>query len=134
MKKHMLASLALAALLTTGMSVVAVAQDAPNDPGHPRVNEVDQRLQNQQNRVDEGLSKGQMTPAEAAKAQNRDTKIQDKEQADMAAHNGHLTNAEQHHLNERLNNDSHTIHDDRHGSTIMKQPAGGPSAAPAAGQ
>ena len=50
-----LMGLVVAAALASG---AAMAQAAPqaNDPGHPRVNEVNQRLDNQQNRIQKGVA------------------------------------------------------------------------------
>jgi hypothetical protein len=36
------------------------------DPGHPRINEVQQRIDNQQSRVDRGVSDGQINAKQAA--------------------------------------------------------------------
>src|SRR5271168_778109 len=65
------------------------------DPGHPRVNEVNAREQNQQDRIANGVKNGTMTPGQAARVENREAHIENQEKADMAAHNGHLTKAEQ---------------------------------------
>src|SRR5580692_1924191 len=69
------------------------------DPGHPRVNEVNGREQNQQDRIASGVKNGTMTPGQAAHLENREQKTQNQEKADMAAHNGHLTKSEQRQLN-----------------------------------
>src|SRR5579863_7530146 len=65
------------------------------DPGHPRVNEVNNREQNQQNRIANGVQNGTMTPGQAARVENREQHIENQEKLDMAAHNGHLTKNEQ---------------------------------------
>src|SRR5271166_6762614 len=69
------------------------------DPGHPRVNEVNQREQNQQNRIANGVKNGTLNSKQTANLENRETSVQNREKADMAKHNGHLTKAEQNGIN-----------------------------------
>lgn len=84
------------------------------DPGHPRVNEVNTREQNQQDRIANGVKNGTMTPGQAARVENREQHIENQEKADMAAHNGHLTKAEQKQLNREQNRTSKQIYKDKH--------------------
>src|SRR5271155_2063410 len=84
------------------------------DPGHPRVNEVNAREQNQQDRIANGVKNGTMTPGQAARVENREQHIENQEKADMAAHNGHLTKAEQNKLNREQNRTSKQIYKDKH--------------------
>jgi hypothetical protein len=84
------------------------------DPGHPRVNEVNQREANQQKRIANGINNGSMNAHETANVERREASVQNQEQADMAKHNGHLTKAEQNQLNRRQNRISHSIYKDKH--------------------
>lgn len=84
------------------------------DPGHPRVNEVNQREANQQKRIANGINNGSMNAQETANVERREARVQKQEQADMAKHNGHLTKAEQRQLNRRQDRISHTIYKDKH--------------------
>jgi hypothetical protein len=84
------------------------------DPNHPRVNEVNAREQNQQNRIANGEKNGTLTPGQAAHLENREARTQNQEKADMAAHNGHLTKAEQNKLNKEQNKTSRQIYKDKH--------------------
>jgi hypothetical protein len=84
------------------------------DPGHPRVNEVNHREQNQQDRIANGVKNGTMTPGQAARVENREAHIENQEKADMAAHNGHLTKGEQKQLNKEQNRTSKQIYKDKH--------------------
>jgi hypothetical protein len=84
------------------------------DPGHPRVNEVNGRAENQQQRIANGVSNGSMNPSETANVERREASVQKQEQNDMAKHNGHLTKAEQRHLNQRQDRISHSIYKDKH--------------------
>jgi hypothetical protein len=103
-----LSMITLAAVLACG---AAVAQGAPQDSlaGHPRVNEVNRRLDNQQKRVDKGVANGTITPAQAARDETHDARIAQRASADEARHNGHLTRPETARLNHAENRNSRHI-------------------------
>ena len=84
------------------------------DPGHPRVNEVNQREENQQQRIANGIKNGSLSPKETANLERREASVQRQEKADMAKHNGHLTKTEQRELNRRENHISKSIYKDKH--------------------
>ncbi|MFZ1158843.1 MAG: hypothetical protein WAO10_13755 [Candidatus Sulfotelmatobacter sp.] len=84
------------------------------DPNHPRVNEVNGREQNQQDRIANGEKNGTLTPGQAAHLENREARTENQQKADMAAHNGHLTKAEQNKLNREQNRTSRQIYKDKH--------------------
>ncbi len=85
-----------------------------DDPGHPRVNEVNGREQNQQDRIANGEKNGTLTPGQASRLEGREQHIDNQEKADMAAHNGHLTKNEQRQLNREQNRTSRRIYKDKH--------------------
>ncbi len=109
-----------AGCLCSGSAVAQTANPASGagpgavDPGHPRVNEVNQREQNQQNRIANGINSGKLTSGQAARLENTQSRIQNQEQRDMAAHNGHLTKQEQNQLNREQNRTSGRIYRDKH--------------------
>lgn len=83
-------------------------------PDHPRVNEVNQRLDNQQARINRGLSNGTMSGKQAARDEAHDANIAKRESADEARHNGHLTRGEQRRLNRSENRNSRHIYRQKH--------------------
>jgi len=85
-----------------------------DDPGHPRVNEVNQREQNQQDRIANGEKNGTLTPGQASHIEGQEQHIENQEKADMAKHNGHLTKNEQRQLNREQNRTSREIYKDKH--------------------
>ena len=111
--------LATGAFFTVG-GAVAQSQNTSgagpgvDDPGHPRVNEVNGREQNQQDSIANGEKNGTLTPGQAAHLENREQHIDNQEKADMAAHNGHLTKNEQRQLNREQNRTSRQIYRDKH--------------------
>jgi len=84
------------------------------DPGHPRVNEVNQREQNQQDRIANGLKSGTLNAKQAGNLEKREASVQNREQKDMAKNNGHLTKAEQRGINRQQNRISRSIYKDKH--------------------
>jgi hypothetical protein len=83
-------------------------------PGHPRVNEVNNRLDNQQNRINNGLKNGTMTTGQADRDETRDANIARRESVDEAKHDGHLTKQEQKNLNKSENRNSRAIYRQKH--------------------
>jgi len=123
MRKHIggsLLILAVGGLISVGSASAQTATPAPGagpgsfDPGHPRVNQVNHREGRQQDRIANGIKDGQLTPAEASRLENGESRIQNQEKRDMKAHNGHLTKAEQNKLNREENRESRHIYHDRH--------------------
>jgi hypothetical protein len=104
------------------LSSSVLAQDAPV-AGHPRVNEIDQRLENQQKRIDNGVKDGQLTAGQVAHDENRDAKVSQELSKDEAKHGGHITKAEQKKMNRQLNKNSKKIHHQRKKGEERKQVA-----------
>jgi hypothetical protein len=92
-------------------SAPVTAQEVPD---HPRVNEVNQRLDNQQARIDQGLKNGTMTGKQAARDEQHDANIAKRESVDEAKHDGHLTKGEQNRLNHSENKNSRAIYRQKH--------------------
>ena len=84
------------------------------DPGHPRVNEINQREQNQQDRIANGVKSGQLTPGETQRLERGEQRLQNNEKKDMAKDNGHLTKQDQRQLNREANHMSKRIYKDKH--------------------
>ena len=106
-----LMSLGVAAAQTTTTSG---AGPGTVDPGHPRVNQVNRREQRQQNRIANGEKNGTLNSRQASRLERRETAVQNREKRDMAAHNGHLTKAEQKGINRQQNRISRSIYKDKH--------------------
>jgi hypothetical protein len=83
------------------------------------VTEVNAREQNQQDRIASGIKSGVLTPKEAGKLEAQQQRIVNAEKRDMAAHNGHLTKAEQRNLNKRQNAASKNIYAKKHNSAVQ---------------
>ncbi|GLQ46409.1 hypothetical protein GCM10007862_14600 [Dyella lipolytica] len=101
--------------LVIGAALASGSAMAQTDvPGHPRVNEVNNRLENQQDRINNGLKNGTMTQGQAARDETRDANIARRESVDEAKHGGHLTKQEQRNLNRSENRNSRKIYKQKH--------------------
>jgi Skp family chaperone for outer membrane proteins len=85
------------------------ANKANWDKNHPRRAQVNSRLNNQNARVDNKVADGKMSQAEANKIHSQDHAIRKEERADAAANHGHITKAEQQHINHQENHVSKEI-------------------------
>src|ERR1017187_7175393 len=112
--KILLASLALTVLIGSGGTALAQTAAGVPDPGHPRINEVQRRIDNQENRVDRGISDGQINAKQAAHDDAKLAREQNSLNQDAAKNGGHITKAEQRNLNRRLNKGSRQIYRQRH--------------------
>jgi hypothetical protein len=106
--------LAGASAAQTATSNTSGAGPGVVDPGHPRVNQVNGREENQQQRIANGVKNGSLSPGETANLERRENHIQNEEKRDMAKNNGHLTKAEQNKLNRQQNHVSRSIYKDKH--------------------
>lgn len=97
----------------TLISMQSMAQTAPV-PDHSRENEVNQRLDNQQARINQGVANGTMTGKQAAKDEKHDENIAQREAVDESKHDGHITKAERARLNKSENKNSKRIHQQKH--------------------
>ncbi len=108
-------SAALAALL-----LPAAAQTAPNavqtnpTPPIPKPPTINQRLENQQDRIGQGITSGQLTAGKAANLETKESAINKEVRADRQAHGGKLTQAERVQVNHQLNRTSKQIYRDKH--------------------
>jgi len=84
------------------------------DPGHPRVNQVNGREENQQQRIANGVKSGKLNSQQTANLERRETSVQNREKRDMAKNGGHLTKAEQKGINRQQNRISKSIYKDKH--------------------
>lgn len=107
-------SVATAALITAGGMAMAQSASTVADPGHPRVNQVQRRINRQQARVDQGVADGQINARQAAHDDAKLAREQNSLNQDEANNGGHITKAEQVNLNRRLNRGSAQIYNQRH--------------------
>ena len=87
---------------------VATAFAADNDPG------IQQREVNQQNRINQGIQSGQLTPGEAGKLEAQQARIKQREARMAARDNGNLTARDKAKLTREQNRASKNIYRKKH--------------------
>ncbi len=95
--------------------------------GHPQLAaqpRVGQRAENQQQRIGQGLRSGQLTSGETRNLENRDSSIHNQAATDRAANGGRLTGQERQQINNRQNNVSRSINNDKHNARTQAHPRG----------
>src|SRR5262245_47742992 len=97
-------AVALAALSALAVGVSASALAETNwEKHHPRRAEVNDRLANQNKRINQDVKEGKITPAQAHKLHKEDRAIRREERAMASQHGGHITKQEQRVLNRQEN-------------------------------
>ena len=82
-------------------------------------NKVDQRRENQQDRIAQGVKSGQLTAGETAKLENQQKNINQQVKADRAANGGKLTTGEKKQVNKEQNAASKNIYNKKHNANTQ---------------
>jgi Ni/Co efflux regulator RcnB len=104
MKKFILAT-AVAALAAVSLS----AQEGT----------IQQRKENQQKRIAQGVKSCQLTAGETAHLENKEANLNKETRADRAANGGKLTPGEKHQINRQQNRLSKNIYKDKHNGAVQ---------------
>jgi hypothetical protein len=103
-----LATVAFAATILAGSAAPAFA-DTPWQEDHPRREEVNNRLNNQDHRINQERREGEIGRGEARQLHREDHRIRNEERRMAARDGGHITRADQHILNRQENRVSRQI-------------------------
>ena len=90
-------------------------------PAHFGHNKVDQRRENQQDRIAQGVKSGQLTPAETAKLEKQQRNIHKQVAADRKANGGTLTASEKKQINREQNQASRNIYRKKHNAATQPE-------------
>jgi hypothetical protein len=97
----------------TGVLAVAAgnsfAKDTQWEKNHPRREQVNHRLENQNDRIKSEVKEGDMTKAQAAKLHKQERQIRQEEKSMASQNGGHITKQEQKTLNQQENHVSKEI-------------------------
>ena len=107
--KAMKGGLAGAALFVLSAPAIC-AQSTTNDP--PQT--IQQRKENQQDRIAQGVQSGQLTPGETSKLEKQQQGINREEAGMREANGGKLTGADKKALNQQQNRASRNIYNKKH--------------------
>ncbi len=86
-------------------------------PGTSAMDRVDGRRYDQQGRIAQGVSSGQLTPAETKNLESREARLNGEIHNDRTANGGSLTPQERQQVNQQQNNVSKSIYDDKHNAS-----------------
>jgi len=92
-----------ASALFLALTGAAHAQETKWDKEHPRREEVNKRLENQNDRIHKEVAEGEMSKAKAARLHKEDHQIRQEERAMASQNGGHITKQEQKTLNQQEN-------------------------------
>jgi WXXGXW repeat (2 copies) len=94
-------------------------------PAHPEGMGVNARQDRQQNRINQGVHSGQLTPGETSHIEKNETGIHDEAHADRQANGGHLTPQEHNQIEHQQNAESRQIARDKHNNKTDAHPHAG---------
>jgi hypothetical protein len=105
-----------AALVALCVPAVFAQQSGSNSTSTPNTNPptIQQRKENQQDRIANGIQSGQLTAGETKNLENKEAGINKEESNMRAADNGKLTQADRTKLNHQQNGMSKQIYQDKH--------------------
>jgi len=111
MKTAQTITMTLAAIATVGTLLAApvFAQDTQWQKDHPRREQVNNRLANQNKRITQERKEGEITKAQAQSLRANDKTIRGEEKAMASQDHGHITKTDQKALNQQLNQNSQAI-------------------------
>ena len=99
----------VAAVALGGLAANALADDTQWQKDHPRREQVNNRLANQNQRIKQERKEGEITKAQAQKLHAEDHAIRKEERTMASTNHGHITKAEQKSLNQQENQVSQQI-------------------------
>ena len=109
-------TLALVATLTIS-PIALFAQSATTTTTKPAT--INQRKENQQDRIAQGVKSGQLTAGETSKLEHQEAGINKEEKGMRAQDNGHLTKADKSLINKQQNQESKRIYRDKHNAKVQ---------------
>jgi len=107
-------TLAAAALIATGSAIAQQSQ--PTQPANSAQSgkTVNDRRENQQDRIANGVQSGQLTAGETKNLEGREANVNREVKDDREANGGKLTQQERQQVNRQQNHLSHSIYNDKH--------------------
>lgn len=107
-----LTKLALIASLT--LAPVGVFAQTPTPTAGQHDYDINQRKENQQDRIGQGVKSGQLTAGETSRLEHQEAGINKEERGMRAQDNGHLTKSDRTTIHQQQNQESRRIYRDKH--------------------
>jgi|SRR5579862_5928894 len=108
-----------AAALMVLSGAPAFAQSTTPAPSATQPGEIQQRKDNQQDRIANGVQDGQLTTGETKNLETKEAGINKEEHTMRSEDDGHLTAAERARINNQQNHLSNQIYDDKHNAAVQ---------------
>jgi len=102
-------SVAAVSVALAGFASSALADETQWQKDHPRRTEVNDRLKNQDRRINKEVKEGEITKGQAHQLHKEDHAIRKEERAMASTNGGHITKAEKKALNQQENQVSRQI-------------------------
>jgi len=102
--RRVMISVLSGALLTGSLSLAADGKEG----------KIQQRKENQQKRIAQGVKSGSLTPHETARLENQESKLNKEVRTDRKENGGNLTNKEKAQVNHQQNKLSKEIYNQKH--------------------
>ena len=112
--RRTLPMLALATLFATAPIFAQEAQPTQPTTTQPKEGSVNDRRQDQQDRIANGVQSGQLTAGETKNLESREANVNREIKDDRQANDGKLTTQERQQVNKQQNNMSKSIYQDKH--------------------
>jgi len=96
-------AIAVLSVFAAGAASSVMAAESQWDKNHPRRDQVNDRLENQNKRINKEVKEGEITKQQAAKLHHEDHQIRKEEQLMASQNGGHITKQEQKTLNQQEN-------------------------------
>jgi hypothetical protein len=109
--------IALCSAALVAMMLPAAAQTS-NTPANPPAT-INQRKENQQDRIANGVASGQLTAGETANLEKKESNLNKEEKLMRSEDNGKLTGADRKVLNQQQNQLSNQIYKDKHNAAVQ---------------
>ena len=98
--------------------ILPAAAQTSNPPAHPPAT-INQRKENQQDRIANGVASGQLTAGEAANLEKKESNLNKEEKLMRSEDGGKLTGADRKVLNQQQNALSKQIYQDKHNAAVQ---------------
>jgi hypothetical protein len=95
-------------------SAALLMSGAPFAQSSSTLNDVNQRRENQQDRIAQGVQSGSLTAGETANLEKKEAAVNQEVRADRSLNGGHLTGQEKQTVNGQQNNLSKQVYNDKH--------------------
>jgi hypothetical protein len=107
-----LIKLALIASLTLAPAAIFAQTSTPGQHDY----DINQRKENQQDRIGQGVKSGQLTAGETSRLEHQEAGLNKEERGMRAQDNGHLTKSDRATIHQQQNQESRRIYRDKHNS------------------